>query len=183
MNRHRLISAGFLLAGLALWSPALWLHAKATLAQHLIADAWKTQSTPWEWADFHPAGRLHAPSLGEQWFVLSDASPRTLAFGPGVLSTSRSGGRMISGHNETSFARLADLQIGDQAVWQGEPGQAAQLLTVVDRDIVHYSAHNLQHALDSGQTLLVTCHTIAGSSASTPWRLVVALEPVETLLM
>ena len=86
-------------AGLACFGSGLYIHAKAGLAQVLLHSAWtRTQDSgmparPWPWADMHPVARLIAPAQDADLLVLSGASGRTLAFGPGHLSGSANPGR------------------------------------------------------------------------------------------
>ncbi|MBT8063350.1 MAG: class GN sortase, partial [Gammaproteobacteria bacterium] len=81
-----IITAAFLLL------QALWIPAKAELAQWLMARAWQrslegsTDVRPWPWADTRPVAVLEAPRLGIRQFVLEGASGRNLAFGPATLT-------------------------------------------------------------------------------------------------
>lgn len=106
----------------------VYIHAKAKLAQYLIAGAWaKTIAgqravKPWPWADTWPVARLTVPSAGADLFVLAGASGRTIAFGPGhVYGTAMPGAEgnsVIGGHRDTHFAVLRDLKAGDDLIVQ-----------------------------------------------------------------
>jgi sortase A len=97
----------------------LYIHAKACLAQRLIASAWTQtlhgarQVKPWPWADSWPVARLRVPGSKVDLYVLADASGRTLAFGPGHVSGTASlgstGAAMIAGHRDTHFRFLRTL--------------------------------------------------------------------------
>ena len=110
-----------------------WIYAKAELAQFLIADAWAQQhggaghSRPWPWADTWPVARLQVPELGVDQFVLEGASGRVLAFGPGHVSGTvfpgKAGNSVISGHRDTHFRWLKDLQSGDRILLEGFDGK------------------------------------------------------------
>ena len=111
------------LAGLGLLADAGWIHAKAALAQHLLAGAWartrdgEARARPWPWADTWPLARLSVARLGVRRLVLAGASGRTLAFGPGhhagTALPGAPGNAVISGHRDTHFRFLGELRPGD----------------------------------------------------------------------
>ena len=74
------IAAACLALGLALTGNALFIHAKALVAQVLLHRAWaSTQTTgvpakPWPWADTATIARLIAPAQGADLLVLAGAS-------------------------------------------------------------------------------------------------------------
>src|SRR5258708_803210 len=83
------VAAGCLALGIALTGDALYIHAKALVAQALLHRAWLiTQASgvpakPWPWADTATVARLFAPAQDVDLLVLAGATGRTLAFGPG----------------------------------------------------------------------------------------------------
>ena len=85
--RYWLLAAVFITAAIFTLQ-ALWIPAKALLAQHLLESAWQknlageTAARPWPWADTSPVGVLEIPELGLRQIVLEGASGRNLAFGP-----------------------------------------------------------------------------------------------------
>lgn len=99
-----------------------WIHAKAMLAQYLIAESWAEQrlgrarAKPWPWADTWPVARLQVPELGIDQFVLAGANGRVLAFGPGHINgtamPASGGNTVISGHRDTHFRWLKNLKNG-----------------------------------------------------------------------
>ncbi len=126
MNRRRLlIGLAVLPLALGLWQigEAGYIHAKALLAQHLIAKAWAETLTgsravrPWPWADSWPVARLEFPAEGKEMIVLAGGSGRTLAFAPGHLDGSplpgAPGNSIIGGHRDTHFRLLERLKPGD----------------------------------------------------------------------
>lgn len=133
-----------LVAGVALTN-GFWIHAKAMLAQYLIADAWEKQNQgmakvkPWSWADTWPVARLQVPELGVDQFVLAGASGRVLAFGPGHLRGTASpgsrGNTVISGHRDTHFRWLKDLKEGDR-IRLGLPGGTQIVYAVETREVI-----------------------------------------------
>ena len=127
------IAAGALIAGLALTGDAVYLHAKALLAQVLLHRAWmQTQASgaaakPWPWADTSPVARLIAPAQDIDLLVLAGATGRTLAFGPGHHDGSampgEPGNAVLSAHRDTHFRFLSALAIGDALIVELPAGQ------------------------------------------------------------
>ena len=133
MKARRWWLGGGLLLGLGLLGNGLYIPAKAMLAQWLLDDAWQrtlageARAKPWEWADTWPVARLRQPRLGIEQVVLAGSSGRVLAFGPGHVSGTAapgSGGNVvISGHRDTHFRWLAQLQDGDELLLQLADGR------------------------------------------------------------
>jgi len=101
---------------------ALWIPVKAELAQHLLERAWlrtlegEADAKPWPWADTRAVAILEVPRLGVREIVLEGSSGRNLAFGPTLVNSGRldrSSDRVLSGHRDTHFGFLKDLQTGD----------------------------------------------------------------------
>lgn len=108
-----LLSVLILSLSLAQISQAAWIHAKAALAQYLIAQSWEevnnstptnadtamvihtaselqrneTVQKPWPWADTWPVARLQytGTAPAQDLFVLAGAQGNSLAFGPGHM--------------------------------------------------------------------------------------------------
>jgi sortase A len=172
------------LVAVAAWhgSRAVGILAKAELAQVLMRRAWlKVQAgdadaRPWPWADTRPVARLSVPALGVSTFVLSGASGRTLAFGPGHLDgTPEPGARgnaVISGHRDTHFAFLERLAAGNELLLEGRDGRTRRYrvaaMRVVDRS-------DLAITEDAGDTrlTLVTCYPFHALRPGGPLRYVV----------
>ena len=109
-------------SGLLLVGKAGYIHAKAILAQYLIADAWhQLQHTgmpgkPWPWADTRAVAILEVPRLRLREIVLEGSSGRNLAFGPTLVNPTRldeTADRILSGHRDTHFNFVKNLQTGD----------------------------------------------------------------------
>ena len=115
--------AAAVLIAIGLWQAgsAGYIHAKAWLAQVLLARAWtatlagEARVRPWPWADTWPIARLQVPALGVDRIVLAGASGRTLAFGPGHLAGTplpgEKGTSVLAGHRDTHFAWIGDLRV------------------------------------------------------------------------
>src|SRR5215471_16837095 len=82
-------AAALALAGLWLTGDALYIRAKAVLAQVLLDRAFAAEITsgaivkPWSWADTWPVARIEVPRLAAHSIVLAGGSGQALAFGPG----------------------------------------------------------------------------------------------------
>ncbi len=145
---------------------AAYIHTKAWLAQRLIASAWDqarssgTAVKPWPWADTWPVARIQAPRQGETLMVLSGASGRTLAFGPGHVDGTplpgEHGNSVVSGHRDTHFAFLRELRKGDALLVQAANGSTARYV-VAASEVVHRK--DMRVLLDTGddRITLVTC--------------------------
>ncbi|NNE05582.1 MAG: class GN sortase [Xanthomonadales bacterium] len=166
-----IITAAFLLL------QALWIPAKAELAQWLMARAWQrslegsTDVRPWPWADTRPVAVLEAPRLGIRQFVLEGASGRNLAFGPATLTEISSPDLILSGHRDTHFNWIRHLQDGD-------------LLRLATRDETRVFRAGYSEVIDSrtqemsldprwARISLVTCYPFDSPTAGGPLRYVV----------
>lgn len=165
-----------LILGLGFISDASYIHAKAVLAQYLIAKSWQGgQYAPWPWADTWPVARLRYQD--EDLYVLSGSHGSSLAFGPGHVDGTalpgRSGVSVVAGHRDTHFAFLSELAVGDEVSVQSEEGKW-QTYTVISMAVVDTSDSNLM-VLDGGlnQMTLVTCYPFDTIEPGGPLRYVV----------
>lgn len=164
-----------------------WIHAKAHVAQHLIASAW-TQARdggpsrrPWPWADMRPVARLMVPALGVDLFVLDDASPRSLAFGPahvsGTAAPGVNGNTVIVAHRDTHFAFLRDVAVDDEIEVEAAHGAISRYrvreVTIVDRNETR-----VMDAADAPQLTLITCFPFDAVQPGTALRYVVIAERI-----
>jgi len=182
-----LLSATLIAVGLWHGASAVWLYAKAALAQQLIAQAWRDQlrsgsaARPWPWADTHPVARLSWSRGGIDLIVLEGMRGEALAFGPGLIrsdgtASTRPGNAalVIAGHRDTHFRFLADLQIGDELQLQQRGG--TQRYRVEMLRIVDSSREALQ--VDDGELVLVTCYPFDAVRAGGPLRYRVSARPL-----
>lgn len=176
--------------GAGLWQlgQGLYIHAKARLAQYLIAEAWnKTLAgqrgvKPWPWADTWPVARLEAPVAGKSLYVLAGANGRAIAFGPGHMHGTplpgTPGNSVIGGHRDTHFTFLRDLKVGDALTVQREDGQwwryQVGAARVVDKSDVRVARND-----GATRLTLVTCWPFDALRAGGPERYVVIAWPVE----
>ena len=182
MNRRRAVFGLVIVAGLGLLGHGLYIPAKALLAQHLLHAAWQRtlqgeqHARPWGWADTWPVARLRHPRLGVDQVVLAGASGRVLAFGPGHVSGTDIPGSMgnvvLSGHRDTHFRWLRDLQDGDELDLQLPDGRTLHFAVL--RRTVHHErdTHLLQPGTFSGLRL-VTCYPFDAIDPGGTQRLVV----------
>ncbi len=180
---RRLVKAGLVVicvASLSLIGQALWIPAKAQVAQWLLADAWQRSVhsgesvKPWPWADHWPVARLNMPELAIDQIVLAGDTGSVLAFGPGENMQAKaleSGARIISGHRDTHFAFLKEVAVGQMlnlADGQGQTRYRIESIQVVDSARVQLHPEAYPNGL-----LLVTCYPFDALAAGGTQRLVV----------
>jgi sortase A len=182
MPAGRAVAPVLLLAGLVLLASGGWIHAKARLAQVLIARSWSAAApdercpVPWPWADTWPVARLRAPDHGVDLVVLAGGSGRTMAFGPGHLdATAEPGGDgncVVAGHRDTHFAFLRNLRVGDRLDLEDRAGRHRRFrvaaTAVVERTETWVAAPTAGAALT-----LVTCYPFDTPIPGGPLRYVV----------
>ena len=178
-----------LLALLGTWQVASagWIHAKATLAQHLIASAWSgardggPARRPWPWADMRPVARLTVPGRGIDLYVLDDANPRALAFGPahvgGTAAPGSAGNAVIVAHRDTHFAFLRDLAPDDEIDVEGARGAIARY-RVRDVSVIDKEETRVLEAADAPLLTLITCYPFDAIRPGTRLRYVVVADRI-----
>ena len=121
LRRHWFLAAVGGTAAIFL-ADAAWIPVKAEVAQHLLERAWlrtlagEDDAKPWPWADTRAVAVLEVPRLGIREVVLEGSSGRNLAFGPTLINTTaveEARDRVLSGHRDTHFSFLKDLQSDD----------------------------------------------------------------------
>lgn len=177
-----ILSVLLLLLSLLLCSQALWIHVKATLAQHLIAQAWQrtlahpdVPHRPWRWADTWPVMRLQWPQGDLDLYVLAGSTGNALAFGPGhTFGTAAiaQGASVVAGHRDTHFAFLQHLQPGSTLRVQNQQGQWFEY------EVVHITINDSNEGpleIDASQDslTLVTCYPFDAINPGGPLRYVV----------
>jgi sortase A len=174
MRALRLTAFALMAAGTAFVASALYIPAKAALAQVLLERAWaRTQAgetgvRPWPWADITPVAVLEVPRLGERSIVLEGASGQAMAFGPGhMVNTPPIGARgtsVVAAHRDTQFSYLREVKNGDRIVVETADG-AHSAFRVVETRVVRADASGLDPG-DGGPTgarlALVTCYPFNG---------------------
>ena len=181
--RPWLLPLALLVAFAYFFGSALYIYAKAQLAQWLIADAWQQtlagerEVTPWSWADTWPVAKLRIKD--EELYVLQGASGRVLAFGPGHVNHSAKpgerGNTVIGGHRDTHFAVLQDISEHDLIELQSIHGSRRYRVVkirVVPADDTRWLAPST-----SDQLTLITCYPFDGMAGQAKLRYVVVAEP------
>jgi sortase A len=161
---------------------ALWIPAKAQLAQWLIERSWQQaqqgieNARPWPWADTRAVGVLSVPGLGIRQIILEGNSGRNLAFGPVLLDGAVGQDLVISGHRDTHFHFLKDLEAGERLIVQTK--DRTQHYQVIASDIVDSRTSELLIEPDTNRISLVTCYPFDTPLAGGPLRYVVTALPV-----
>ncbi len=159
-----MIIAALLLCGAALTAKALYIPAKAELAQILLERAFDQSLArgrpikPWSWADTAPAARLRVPRLGVSEIVLDAGSGEAMAFGPAQVRDDRANAvTILSAHRDTHFAFIRDLAVGDEIVF--EPiGRAPMRLRVIGFETVRWDQFSYTAAdPNRARIALATC--------------------------
>jgi sortase A len=163
---------------------ALWIHAKAAVAQVLIESAWERTlarpteaQKPWQWADTWPVARLQWSdgNDAEDLYVLEGGAGNALAFGPGhLLETARigEGASVIAGHRDTHFAFLRELQPGSELRLQNPQGEWSNY-RVTDAKVMDSSREPLMIDPGSDSLTLITCYPFDAIAPGGPERYVV----------
>jgi sortase A len=192
MREMRILCMVVLVAGGALTARAAYLHAKAGLAGALIRRAWNESvrtgeaKKPWRWADMHPTARLRIPRLNYDEYVLDNAAPRTLAFGPGLVQNGAELGRsrnvVLAGHRTSWFLPLGKIARGDriEIEWFDVKRESLREKAYIVEKIavVEPTDVSLLEPSEEDTLTLVTCYPF-GYGAGSPQRFVVRAVPVD----
>ncbi len=189
MKITRIFALLLLLAGGCLTARAGYMHAKAELAGILIRQAWNESlrtgepHVPWSWADTYPIARLRIPRLNYDEFVLEDASPRNLAFGPARLLSGAAmgapGNLVIAGHRTSWFRPLQGISHGDQIQvewYDARRGLHTRMYTVSAIRVVDPADVTLLAPTSEDTLTLITCYPF-GASPTSPQRFIVRAVP------
>ena len=122
---------------------------------------------PWPWADTWPVARMSAKGGDIELVILSGSSGRTLAFGPGHMSTSvlpgEVGNSIIAGHRDTHFQFLQFMSTGESLVLDMPDGRK-HLFRVSSVDVVDSRRGSLLLDTDTPMLSLVTCYPFASDT-------------------
>lgn len=184
-SRRSLAAAAiFALTGLWLVGDAVYIHAKAALAQVLLERAFATEIVtgqivkPWSWADTWPVARIEVPRLGRHAIVLAGGSGQALAFGPGHLERmpgpGEPGTAVYAAHRDTHFAFLGEVRAGDEIVVTKRDGVTLRFRVTAAR-VVRWDSSGIDPAAPGRHLVLATCWPF-DSALPGPLRYVVDAE-------
>lgn len=173
-----------LVAGALIAAQALYIPAKAQVAQVLMSGAWEHQlstgdpARPWPWADFTPTARLSFPAQNQAVLALTDAAGESLAFGPTLMAASVQPGErgvaVFAAHRDTHFAFLKDVKPGDPIRVQTLDG--LRTFAVTHAEVVRWDRSGLiPHDGGPPRIALVTCWPLDAKTPG-PMRYVVWAE-------
>ncbi len=164
-----------------------YIPAKAWFAQELMQRAWKKTEgaaeahPPWPWADTWPVAKLSARGGDVELIVLAGSSGRTLAFGPGHMSSSvlpgEVGNSVIAGHRDTHFRFLQHLRKGDSLLFEMPDGRR-HLFRVTSMDVVDSRRGSIILDTESAMLSLITCYPFSSEMVGGPMRYVVSAEMI-----
>ncbi|MCL2430361.1 MAG: class GN sortase [Alphaproteobacteria bacterium] len=166
-SRLRLATAAALaLGGLWLIGDALYIRAKAALAQVLLNRAFAAEIAagtvvkPWPWADTWPVARIEVPRLKARAIVLAGDSGQALAFGPGHLQRTPDPGEpgiaVYAAHRDTQFAFLGRIEAGDEILVTRRDRTTVRF-RVTGTQVVRWDASGIDPAAPGRHLALVTC--------------------------
>jgi sortase A len=182
-----LTALALLVAGALIAAQALFIPAKAAIAQVLMSNAWEHKlstgdpARPWPWADFSPAAKLRFVGQHKSVLALTDASGESLAFGPTLMAASVQPGQpgvaVFAAHRDTHFSFLDKLERGDEVDVDLPTG--TRTFRVTGAEIVRWDASGI-HPQDGGKPrlALVTCWPLDAKMRG-PLRYVVWAELAE----
>jgi sortase A len=170
-----------------------WIHVKALAAQWLLQHAWEETLTtqqpvkPWPWADTWPVGRLIVPRLSINQIILADVSGQSLAFGPGKVGNGKfsdddSQGLLLSGHRDTHFSFVRDIQLGERITVQTLQGNWRSFV-VEHIEVVNSQTDQLLRYPEEASLLLITCYPFDALLPGGPFRYVVKARAVAPLVI
>lgn len=181
VSKRSLSALAFLIAGALLAVQALYIPAKAHVAQVLMSSAWERQLStgdpvrPWPWADFSPAARLIFPEQHRSVLAMTDAAGESLAFGPTLMAASAQPGErgvaVFAAHRDTHFAFLGELRPGDTV--EVETAEGVRVFHVTHAEVVRWDRSGIvAHDGGAPRIALVTCWPL-GAMTPGPMRYVV----------
>lgn len=167
-----------LIASVVMAMCALWLPVKAWLAHELITYSWQHYRAtgqalkPWPWADTSAVAQLHFTRLEQKVTVLSHADNTALAFSAAAVapfnrleSTSLIA---IAGHQDSHFALLADVQLGDEILLSTANGNELRYRVSAHDIVPQHSVLNIRP--DQLGLVLITCYPFTYAGNGTQWQ-------------
>ena len=190
-RRQASLLAGVLMLtlGIGIAGQGGYIHVKAWAAQILLDRAWQrtlageTPARPWPWADHWPVARLILPAQDAERYVLSEASGRALAFGPGHIPRSAAPGApgvsVIAGHRDTHFRILRQVAPGDPIVIETADGRTHRFL-VTAKQVLRTPALRFDDSAAAPVLMLTTCWPFDAVVAGGPERYVLTARAIQS---
>jgi sortase A len=156
-------------------------QARAVLLQRAWcrALAGEAMPKPWPWADTWPVARLRMQHPSVDLIVLAGAYGRTLAFGPGHVTSSALPGQegtvMLTGHRDTHFRFLREVHTNDQLDLTGSDGTTLHY-RIIEQRVMDSRRELIPTGQDTEDLVLVTCFPFDAIQAGGPLRYVVRAE-------
>lgn len=189
MSPITILAAALILVGTYLTGYAIYIQAKAVIAQVLLERAWSSTLATgqpvkaWAWADTWPVARITFPRLNESAIILEDAGGEALAFGPahlaGTPKLGANGTSVVGGHRDTHFTFIKDLKPGDTIDVATPDGKSIRY-KMTGSTIVHARASGIATTGTKPRLALVTCYPFDGLQRG-PLRYVVFAEAQNAL--
>ena len=183
-----ILMAGLLAIGGWQVGEGSWIYAKARLAQFLLQRAWsralagEAMPKPWPWADTWPVARLRMQHPPVDLIVLAGAYGRTLAFGPGHVTSSALPGQegtvMLTGHRDTHFRFLRNVKLGDHLALTGSDGTTLPY-RVIEQRIMDSRREFVPTGKDAQDLVLATCFPFDAIQYGGPLRYEVRAERIQ----
>ena len=184
ISTRSLSALALLVAGALIAAQALYIPAKAQVAQVLMSSAWERQlstgdpARPWPWADFTPTARLSFPAQYQHVIALTDAAGESLAFGPTLMAASAAPGErgvaVFAAHRDTHFAFLRDVKLGDPV--RVETTRGIRTFRITRSEVVRWDSSGIvPHDGGPPRIALVTCWPLDAKTPG-PMRYVVWAE-------
>ena len=134
---------------------------------------------PWPWADTWPVARLRMQHPSVDLIVLAGASGRTLAFGPGHVTSSalpgQEGTMVLTGHRDTHFRFLRDVHPNDQLDLTASDGTTLHY-RIIEQRVMDSRRESISTGQGPQELVLVTCFPFDTIQAGGPLRYVVRAE-------
>lgn len=164
LNRSNLIPACLIAAGLAVLSYVATQYGEMYWEQKRLAERWSQQQS-------HPLTseaakeddgliRLVIPKIDLTSFVVEGTNHRSLLLGPGHMEKTaepgETGNAVITGHRDTFFRHLHELEKGDQVYV--DRGGKRLVYEVTGKKIVDPADVYVIHPTNDTQLTLITCY-------------------------
>ncbi|MCQ6276860.1 class D sortase [Bacillus sp. V3B] len=188
--KGKVLFFGILLVGLGITIYAVWEIQKGKMSvEETVSEAKNLVSKPSEPVNnerYTPekgevVGLLEIPKINSELAIIEGTDPDELDKGVGHYNGSyfpgENGQIVLSGHRDTVFKRLGELELGDEFVMNLQTGEftykiiATKIVDADDREII-----TLQN--DQEELIVTTCYPF-GFIGDAPERYIIYAEPIQ----